>query len=244
MKVLGIIPARYESTRFPGKPLVDIGGKTMIQRVYEQCLKCSELDNVIVATDDKRIFDHVNTFGKSVMTADSHDSGTDRCAEVLEKIEEDFDYVINIQGDEPFISPTQIKLLIDEVISNSFELGTLVKVIDDNETLFNNNTPKVVLSECGEALYFSRETIPHLRGIDKSEWFGKQTFYKHIGIYAYRTDVLREIVKLKQGTLEQLEKLEQLRWLENGYKIKVVITEEESIGIDVPEDLEKVKSLI
>jgi len=244
MKVLGVIPARYQSTRFPGKPLVDIGGKTMIQRVYEQCEKCSDLDDVIVATDDNRIFDHVNSFGKAVMTSASHESGTDRCAEVMEIIDGDFDYVVNIQGDEPFISPSQISLLINEVSSSRGELGTLVKVIDDDETLFNNNTPKVVLSKDGNALYFSRETVPHLRGVDKKDWINKFTFYKHIGIYAYRTDVLREVVKLEQGSLEQIEKLEQLRWLENGYKIKVGITKEESIGIDVPEDLEKIRSYL
>lgn len=244
MKIVGIIPARYESTRFPGKPLALIGGKTMIQRVYEQCLKCSELDEVIVATDDKRIFDHVNSFGKAILTANTHESGTDRCAEVVSKLDSNYDYVINIQGDEPFISPNQIKLLIDEVAQDKHELGTLVKLIDDVETLLNANTPKVVLKENKEAIYFSRETIPHVRGVDQKEWLSKHTFYKHIGIYAYRTDVLKKIVKLKQGTLEQIEKLEQLRWLENGYKIKVGITDEESIGIDTPEDLEKVKSFL
>lgn len=244
MRVVGIIPARYDSSRFPGKPLVDINGKSMIRRVYEQCVKCKYLDQVVVATDDERIFSHVNEFGFAVMTSTSHESGTDRCEEAVSQLDGKFDYVVNIQGDEPFISPNQITLLIKEISSDNSELGTLVKKIEEEETLWNNNTPKVVISVNNEALYFSRQAIPHVRDSDTENWLENNTFYKHIGIYAYRIDVLNSIVRLPQSNLEKLEKLEQLRWLENGYRVKVGITNEETIGIDTPEDLMKIKHLL
>jgi 3-deoxy-manno-octulosonate cytidylyltransferase (CMP-KDO synthetase) len=242
MKILGIIPARYASTRFHAKALADINGKPMVQRVYEQCLKAGALADVVVATDHPEIETVVNRFGKSVMTSEHHQSGTDRCAEVIEKLGEKFDFVINIQGDEPFIKPQQIDLLAS-VLTKETELATLVKVITDQETLFNPNTPKVILNNLSEAIYFSRNTLPFLRNFRQEEWLGKHTFYKHIGIYGYRTDILKKITKLPQGTLELAESLEQLRWLENGYKIKVAVTEFESYGIDTPEDLSRVRNL-
>ncbi|MCP4522226.1 MAG: 3-deoxy-manno-octulosonate cytidylyltransferase [Cytophagales bacterium] len=246
MKIVGIIPSRYESSRFPGKPLADIQGKSMIQRVYEQAQKAESLSEVYVATDDERIFEHVQSFGgKVVMTSTEHPTGTDRCQEAYEKAFPSADFIINIQGDEPFIKPEQIDLLASCLSDDRVELATLVKEIDDYETLFNVNTPKVVITTEYFARYFSRQTIPYLRNIeDKSTWLEHHTFYKHIGIYAYRADVLPKITKLVPSSLELAESLEQLRWLENGYKIKVAVTEFETIGIDTPEDLEKVKELL
>jgi 3-deoxy-manno-octulosonate cytidylyltransferase (CMP-KDO synthetase) len=245
MKILGIIPARFASVRFPGKPLADIGGKSMIQRVYEQCLKSSILSKVIVATDDQRIYNHVLGFGGSVvMTSANHPSGTDRCFEAFKKIKGDFSFVINIQGDEPLISPEQIDLLASCLNSGETEIATLVKKINDEETLFNPNIPKVIFNSNKEAIYFSRQTIPFVRESEKAEWLDKHEFYKHIGIYAYRHDILEKISSLKPSSLEKAEKLEQLRWLESGFKIKIAITEFESQGIDTPEDLEKVLRLI
>jgi 3-deoxy-manno-octulosonate cytidylyltransferase (CMP-KDO synthetase) len=241
MKILGIIPARFASTRFPEKALVDIGGKSMVQRVYEQVSKSTILSKVIVATDHEKIFNHVKNFGGQVlMTSENHLSGTDRCMEALQKTGEDFDFIINIQGDEPFIKPEQIDLLA-KTLNPNIQLATLAKKITDNETLFNPNTPKLIWNDKMEALYFSRNTIPYLRGTDKEAWLSKHDFYKHIGIYAYRADVLKAITKLKASSLEQAESLEQLRWLENGYKIKIALTEFESVGIDTPEDLLKIK---
>lgn len=233
MRILGIIPARYASTRFPAKPLVDIAGKSMIQRVYEQTTQASRITKAVVATDDPRIFDHVKKFGGDVvMTSPDHVSGTDRCFEALSKQSEKFDYVINIQGDEPFISPKQIDLL-GNLLDGNTELATLAKKITDDETLGNPNVVKLVKSVHNEALYFSRFTIPYLRNkVD-------HTFFKHIGMYAYRADILDKITKLSVSSLEKAESLEQLRWLENGYRIKVAETEQETIGIDTPEDLEK-----
>lgn len=240
MQILGIIPARYASTRFPAKALVDIGGKSMIQRVYEQSSKATQLSQVIVATDDERIFDHVHNFGgKAVMTSSDHLSGTDRCYEALTKTEGKYDYVINIQGDEPFISPEPINNLA-EVLDGTIELATLVKIIDSEEILFNVNVPKAVLNKRREVLYFSRQTIPYLRGVETDKWLESNTFYKHIGIYAYRVDVLAEITKLEFSSLEKAEALEQLRWLENGYSIKAVITSDDSHGVDTPDDLDRV----
>jgi 3-deoxy-manno-octulosonate cytidylyltransferase (CMP-KDO synthetase) len=240
VQILGIIPARYASTRFPAKALVDIGGKSMIQRVYEQTIQAGALNRVVVATDDHRIFDHVTAFGGQViMTAENHQSGTDRCYEALVSTGEKYDYVINIQGDEPFISPDPINYLAD-VLDGNTELATLVKVIDSDDILFNPNVPKAVLNKRGEVMYFSRQTIPHLRNIEESQWLGSHTFYKHIGIYAYRVDVLAEITKLGVSSLEKAEALEQLRWLENGYAIKAVITADDSHGVDTPEDLDRV----
>ncbi len=244
MKILGIIPARYASTRFPAKALTDIGGKSMIQRVYEQASKSAKIDQVIVATDHLLIYNHVLGFGgKAEMTREDHQSGTDRCMEALQKIKTDFDFVINIQGDEPFIKPEQIDLLANSLEGHT-ELATLVKKITDAETLFNPNTPKVIFNERQEAIYFSRQTIPFIRGTETNQWLEKNTFYKHIGIYAYRADILKAITALEPSALEMAESLEQLRWLENGYKIKVAITEYETIGIDTPEDLEKIKDFI
>ena len=242
MKFIGIIPARYASTRFPGKPLADMNGKPMIQRVYEQVKDV--LDSVCVATDDIRIENAVKTFGgQVVMTSDQHRSGTDRCYEAYQKIGEGYDVIVNIQGDEPFIHPEQIQTIKTCFADANTQIATLVKPFrsdDDFEsTLFNPNSPKVVLNNNNEAMYFSRSIIPYIRGKTYTEWLPSHTFYKHIGLYAYRAQVLKEITQLPQSALELAESLEQLRWLENGYKIKVGITEQETIGIDTPEDMEK-----
>ncbi|HEV7348112.1 3-deoxy-manno-octulosonate cytidylyltransferase [Telluribacter sp.] len=240
MKILGIIPARYASSRFPAKALVEISGKSMIQRVYEQAAQATRLEQVVVATDDARIFSHVQEFGgRAVMTSPDHQSGTDRCFEALQAIGMQADYVINIQGDEPFIHPNQIDRLA-EVLDQQTELATLVKVIEDEEILFNPNVPKVVLTRQQQVLYFSRQTVPYLRGLPSSDWLSSHTFYKHIGIYAYRTDILAAITRLPVSALEKAEALEQLRWLENGYTIRAVITPEDSHGVDTPEDLQRV----
>lgn len=240
MQIVGIIPARYASTRFPAKALAEIGGVSMIRRVYQQAKLSSRLSQVVIATDDERIFDHVHSFGgKVVMTSGQHQSGTDRCFEALQYLEGVYDYVINIQGDEPFIQPTQINRLAS-VLNGQTQLATLVKVIEDEETLFNPNTPKVLLSVSRNVLYFSRQTVPYLREVDKSDWLGRHTFYKHIGIYAYRTDVLAQITQLPVSSLERAEALEQLRWLENDYTIQAVITPDDSHGIDTPADLARV----
>ncbi|HXA02936.1 MAG TPA: 3-deoxy-manno-octulosonate cytidylyltransferase [Cytophagaceae bacterium] len=243
MKILGIIPARYASTRFPAKALADIHGKSMVRRVYEQALKAHSLSKVVVATDHEEIFKHVKEFGEAVMTRSDHESGTDRCYEVLHKLSQSFDYVINIQGDEPFIMPEQIDLLATCLKSPDVQLATLIKRITDLETLFNPNTPKVIINKDFEAIYFSRQTIPYLRDIKQEDWLASHEFYKHIGIYAYRTDILKKITKLPVSALEKSEALEQLRWIENGYRIKLAITEYETIGIDTPEDLKKVAHL-
>jgi 3-deoxy-D-manno-octulosonate cytidylyltransferase len=246
MKYLGIIPARYASTRFPGKPLVDMKGKPMIQRVYERV--SGNLDDVIVATDDQRIYDAVEKFGgKVILTSPNHTSGTDRCFEAYSNLNEHFDVIINIQGDEPFIKASQIQLLKDCFLDSETEIATLVKPFspeDDFETLFNPNTPKVVLNKKKQAVYFSRSVIPYIRGKHHSEWLKSSVFYKHIGIYAYLSEVLKEITSLPQSDLEIAESLEQLRWIENDYTIKTGITNEETIGIDTPEDLEKALKLL
>jgi 3-deoxy-manno-octulosonate cytidylyltransferase (CMP-KDO synthetase) len=245
LKIIGIIPARYASTRFPGKPLVDISGTSMIQRVYEQSKKASSLSDVIVATDDVRIEDHVKSFGGNViMTAQSHQSGTDRCFETIKKYTGTADVIINIQGDEPFIFPEQIDQLASCFNTDKVQIATLVKKIDSYEELFNINTPKVVLNNLNEAIYFSRQTIPFIREKEKTEWLNHQTFYKHIGIYGYTTKVLSEITLLKQSSLELAEGLEQLRWIENGYKIQVETTDFENIAIDVPDDLKKLTKFL
>ncbi|RZK41911.1 MAG: 3-deoxy-manno-octulosonate cytidylyltransferase [Pedobacter sp.] len=239
MKSLGIIPARYASTRFPGKPLVDIGGKTMIQRVYEQSL-LSNLNKVVVATDDERIATEVERFGgEYVMTADTHQSGTDRCAEVAATLP-GYDIVVNIQGDEPFIDPNQINLVTACFTDHGVQLATLIKQIHTEEELFNSNIPKVVIGHEGQALYFSRHPIPYLRNAEKENWLTSHQFYKHIGIYGYKTITLAEITKLKPSILELSESLEQLRWLENGYKIQTKITTIETVAIDSPSDLLKI----
>lgn len=246
LRFAGIIPARFASTRFPGKPLVNIGGKSMIQRVYEQVSKV--LTDVYVATDDQRIYDAVLAFGgRVIMTSDQHRSGTDRCYEAYTQLPTGFDVVINIQGDEPFIQPSQIEALKMCFEDDATQIATLVKAIASNETeslLFNPNSPKVVLDKNNCALYFSRSPIPYRRGAEEKDWASLHTYYKHIGIYAYRAQVLAEITALEPSILEIAESLEQLRWLENGYKIKVGFTDVETVGIDTPEDLEKVKDLL
>ena len=242
MKFLGIIPSRYASTRFPGKPLVVMYGKPMIQRVYEQVV--STVDSLYVATDDERISDVVKGFGGNViLTSEKHNSGTDRCFEAYKKIGAGFDVIINIQGDEPFIQPAQIELLKNCFSEPGTQIATLVKPFDRDSdfeyTLFNPNTPKVIINNYNEAIYFSRSIIPYIRGKEHAEWLNTHTFYKHIGLYAYRTNILKEITSLPQSSLEIAESLEQLRWLQNGYKIKVAITNQETIGIDTPEDMKK-----
>ena len=242
MKILGIIPARFASTRFPGKPLTIINGKTMIQRVYEQSLKAELLTDVVVATDDQRIYDAVIAFGgKVMMTSSEHNSGTDRCCEIIEKIGNQYDAVINIQGDEPFINPEQIDQIAALISTEESQLASLCKPIKDEDELFDENVVKVVFDKNGNAMYFSRQTIPFIRKTDKNakSWMGQRTFYKHIGIYAYKVDVLKQIARLPQSGLELSECLEQLRWLENSYEIKMGITEFESYSIDTPQDVEK-----
>lgn len=240
MATLGIIPARFASTRFPGKPLVDIDGKSMIQRVYEQACSSSSLDKVVIATDDERIITEVKRFGgEYAMTRNDHQSGTDRCAEVAEKFR-DFGVIINIQGDEPYIDPVQIDLLSSCFTHPDVKLATLVKKVRDEEELFNQNIPKVVLNSRQEAVYFSRHTIPFLRNIDRENWLGAHQFYKHIGIYGYTAKTLLQITQLKPSSLELAESLEQLRWIENGYVIQTRVTDLESIAVDTPEDLEKI----
>ena len=245
MRTLGIIPARYASTRFPGKPLVEIQGMSMIERVYKQALQSKNLSEVIVATDDNRIAAHVKSFGgNAVMTNASHASGTDRCAEVLSKKKASFDAVINIQGDEPFIQPAQIDLLIscfDDPEASGVQIATLVKKIATVDELKNPNTPKVVLAQNGDAIYFSRQAIPFKKDVAIDDWLQYGTYYKHIGIYGYNAQILPKLTSLPQGKLEQMESLEQLRWLENGYRIRAKVTDLETIAIDTPEDLEKTK---
>ncbi len=239
--ILAIIPARYASTRFPGKPLIDLGGKSMIQRVYEQALKARRLNDVAVATDDERIFSHVLSFGGKVVMTGNHSSGTDRCFDTLQQQHEKYDYVINVQGDEPFIQPEQIDLLA-AALNGSIEIATLVKKITDKEALFNPNVVKVVFDRHGKALYFSRSPIPHVRNKPDSEWLQSAIFYKHIGMYAYRADILEKITKLPVSLLEQAESLEQLRWLEHGFSIHVIETERETLGIDSPEDADRARA--
>ncbi len=245
LKFIGIIPARYASTRFPGKPLADICGKTMIERVYTQASK--ELDNVAVATDDDRIANAVKAFGGNVvMTSSEHRSGTDRCHEAYCNLKSDADVIINIQGDEPFIDPTQIAAIKQCFDTKDTDIATLVRKFDPArgfEALFDNNTPKVVMDNEMNAVYFSRSIIPYVRNYPWQEWLDHATFYTHVGMYAYRAETLGKITKLPQSSLEIAESLEQLRWLQNGYKIKVGITDCPTIGIDTPDDLEKARIL-
>ena len=246
LKAIAIIPARYASTRFPAKPLAILGGKMVIERVYEQVTKCVE--KAVVATDDERIYDAVKSFGgEVVMTSTEHRSGTDRCREAFEKVGYDADIVINVQGDEPFIQPEQIEALKHCFDNEETQIATLVKPFaesDGVEALENPNSPKVVVDGEMHALYFSRSVIPYLRGIERSEWLKHHTFYKHIGIYAFRAEVLKEVTSLPQSSLEKAESLEQLRWLEGGYKIGVGISDIETIGIDTPEDLIKAEEFL
>ncbi len=248
MKAIGIIPARYASTRFPGKPLIDIKGKSMIQRVCEQASFCQSLSEVYVATDDQRIYEHVLGFnGKVVMTSADHQNGTDRCKEAIDKIAAGSNklIVVNIQGDEPLLDPEQIDLLLKSFSDQpETQIATLIKEIDQNEELFNPNVVKAVINHQKKAVYFSRETIPYLRNIEKEKWLETHTYFKHIGIYAYRANILSEITKIKQSSLELAECLEQLRWIENGYVIQTQITSVENIAIDTPEDLKKIVNKI
>lgn len=245
MNTIAIIPARYESSRFPGKPLAMLKNKPMIQWVFENVSKA--VSEVWIATDDQRIFAAVEQFGgKAVITNSTHQSGTDRCAEAARILKENikFDVVINIQGDEPFIQPEQIELLKSCFINSKTEIATLIKKVESKDELFNPNRPKVAVGKNGEALYFSRSTIPYIREHEQSRWISENTFWAHIGMYAYRSDILHKITQLEPGILEKAESLEQLRWLENGYKIQTAITTHQSIGIDTPEDLKDALQLL
>jgi len=243
----GIIPARYASSRFPGKPLAMIGSKTMIQRVYEQASR--SLDLVYVATDDMRIYNAVKNFGgKAIMTLTTHLSGTDRCSEAVTKINletgKNIDIVINIQGDEPFIKPEQINLLMECFTSEDVVIATLIRKTEPGEDIFNPNQPKVITAMNGDAIYFSRSVIPYIRDFAQNDWSKHFAFNKHIGLYAYRTDTLKKITKLPRSPLEIAESLEQNRWLENGFRIRTAVTKWETIGIDTPDDLEKAKQFL
>ncbi len=244
MKILGIIPARFGSTRFPGKPLVDIDGKSMIQRVYEQCVKSKRLSKVVIATDDERIFNHVHEIGgNAVMTSPQHQSGTDRCAEIIRmEAPGSWDVVINIQGDEPYIHPEQIDLLCSTFDAPTTQISTLIKKITSTDELFNHNNVKVVMNKKNEAIYFSRSPIPYNRNFPEQEWLKYSSYYKHIGIYGYRSDILLTIAELTKTNLEVTESLEQLRWIENAFVIRAEVTSLDSIAIDTPEDLQKVKT--
>ncbi len=243
MNFIAVIPARYASTRFPGKPLVMIEGKSMINHVCEQTSKCKLFSRVIVATDDERIAENVSeSGGEVIMTSDLHQSGTERCNEVVYKLIKDgsimlSDVVVNIQGDEPFIQPEQINSLIDSFSDKNVSIATLAKRIENNKELLDSNIVKVIIDKYDNAIYFSRATIPFVRGKNSDEWLLVHTYYKHIGIYAYKVKVLQEICSLQPSPLEISESLEQLRWIDNAYKIRVKITDIESIGIDTPEDL-------
>ncbi len=244
MRFIALIPARFASTRFPGKPLAMLGGKSVIQRVYEQVSRV--VDETYVATDDKRIYDAVEAFGgKVVMTRSDHKSGTDRIEEAAEKIGGDFDVVVNVQGDEPFIQASQIESVCHCFDDPTTQIATLGKPFgNDMDTIGNPNSPKIVVDKKGFALYFSRSIIPFVRGVDSEEWPSAYPFLKHLGLYAYRREVLREVTQLPQGVLEKAESLEQLRWLENGYKIRVGLTDIETVGIDTPADLERAEKFL
>lgn len=238
MKFIGLIPARYASTRFPGKPLALLGGKPVIQRVYEQVT--SVLDDACVATDDERIYNCVKEFGgKVVMTRTDHKSGTDRIEEAIEKIGGDYDVIVNIQGDEPFIQRSQIETVCSCFDDEETQIATLGKPFTSMDAVANPNSPKIVVDNNSFAMYFSRSIIPFVRGKEQTEWLDHYPFLKHLGIYAYRREVLRKITQLPQSSLEIAESLEQLRWLQNGFKIKVGLTDIETVGIDTPEDLKR-----
>lgn len=246
MKAIGIIPARYASSRFPGKPLALIGGKSMINRVVEQASKCQTLQKIVVATDDERIFEHVTSFGCDVvMTSAAHISGTSRISEAVSIISEKYpslapEIIVNIQGDEPFIDPGQINSVIGLFENQAVQIATLIKKIEIPEDIFNPNVVKVVAAESGKVLYFSRSAIPFLRGVDPGNWFSTQTFFKHIGLYAYSTALLPTLVNLPPVPAETAESLEQLRWISHGYDIYTALTDIETVGIDTPADLLKV----
>jgi 3-deoxy-manno-octulosonate cytidylyltransferase (CMP-KDO synthetase) len=238
-KVLGVIPARYDSSRFPGKPLTDIGGKSMIQRVYEQAAAGGILDHIVIATDDVRIYDHAKGFGaEALFTRAEHLSGTDRCAEVAALLPE-YAICINIQGDEPFLDPVQIERVTRPLLEGRAQISTLAIPIQDQESLFNPNVVKVVFNKNGHALYFSRSPIPFLRGVTAAEWAGKEAHFRHLGLYGFQRETLLEVAGLPPSILERSESLEQLRWLENGYSIFIAITDKDTIGVDTPEDAQK-----
>ena len=242
-RFVGIIPARYASTRFPGKPLAILGGKTVIERVYTQV--ADALDDAYVATDDTRIFDTVTGFGgKAVMTRTDHKSGTDRIEEAVEKIGGQWDVVVNVQGDEPFIQRSQIDTLCRCFDDEDTQIATLGKPFDSMEAVDNPNSPKIVTHLRGYALYFSRSVIPYVRGAEHDAWMGHYPYLKHLGIYAYRREVLEAVTRLPQSPLELAESLEQLRWLQHGYKIKVGTTDVETIGIDTPDDLARAEAFL
>ncbi len=249
MKILGIIPSRYGSTRFPGKPLADISGKSMIRRVYEQAGRSAQLDGLVVATDDQRIFEHVKNFGgEVVMTSTTHPNGTSRCLEALRIVQKKDDSdtysgVVNIQGDEPFIQPEQISDVALMLKEKQAEIATLCCKIDDQEELFSPHVVKVVFDKEHVALYFSRQAIPNCRGAEEKDWLNQHIYYKHIGIYGFQTEVLSRIVMLKESALEKAEQLEQLRWLEHGFEIHIGMTSFQSLAIDTPEDLSKLTNI-
>lgn len=243
MKFIGIIPARYASTRFPGKPLALLGGRPVIQHVYEKAL--AALGEAYVATDDERIYDTVRSFGgEAVMTRSNHQSGTDRIEEACEKIGTQADVIINIQGDEPFVHSSQLETLQHLFDHPQTQIGTLGKRFESFEAVMNPNSPKIVTDRHGFALYFSRSVIPYIRGKEQQKWLEYFPYLKHLGIYAYRREILHEITQLPQSSLEIAESLEQLRWLENGYRIRVGITEVETVGIDTPEDLQRAEEFL
>lgn len=243
MKFIGIIPARYASTRFPGKPLAVLGGKTVIQRVYEQVV--GVLGEAYVATDDERIYRAVEQFGgQAVMTRSDHKSGTDRIEEAAERLQTAADVIINVQGDEPFIQRSQLETVKSLFDDPQVQIGTLGKPFESIAAVENPNSPKIVCDVRGYALYFSRSVIPYIRGKERPEWLHSFPFLKHIGLYAYRREVLREITRLPQSPLELAESLEQLRWLQNGYRIKVGLTDVETVGIDTPEDLQRAEAFL
>ncbi len=243
MKFIGIIPARYASTRFPGKPLAMLGGKPVIQHVYEKV--AAALEEAYVATDDQRIFDTVCHFGgKAVMTRPDHKSGTDRIEEAIEKIGGEWDVIVNVQGDEPFVAKSQLETICHCFDDPTTQIATLGKPFSNMEAVENPNSPKIVVDNQGFAMYFSRSIIPFVRGEQKENWLAHYPFLKHLGIYAYRKDVLREVTQLPQSSLELAESLEQLRWLQNGYKIKVGTTDVETVGIDTPQDLVRAEEFL
>lgn len=243
MKFIGIIPARYASTRFPGKPLALLGGKPVIQHVYEKV--AAVLEAAYVATDDERIYDVVKSFGgQVVMTRTDHKSGTDRIEEAIEKIEGEWDVVVNVQGDEPFVAKSQLDTICHCFDDPTTQIATLGKPFESMEAVQNPNSPKIVVDNMGFAMYFSRSVIPYVRGKEKSSWLTHYPFLKHLGIYAYRKDVLRQVTQLPQSSLEIAESLEQLRWLQNGFKIKVGTTDVETVGIDTPQDLERAEEFL
>lgn len=243
MKFIGIIPARYASTRFPGKPLALLDGKPVIQHVYEKV--AAVLEAAYVATDDERIYDVVKSFGgQVVMTRTDHKSGTDRIEEAIEKIGGEWDVVVNVQGDEPFVAKSQLDTICHCFDDPTTQIATLGKPFESMEAVQNPNSPKIVVDNMGFAMYFSRSVIPYVRGKEKSSWLTHYPFLKHLGIYAYRKDVLRQVTQLPQSSLEIAESLEQLRWLQNGFKIKVGTTDVETVGIDTPQDLERAEEFL